>query len=104
MLPVIAPIASQLICKFLYLFFPRDIQNTFCIVVKAVAQGCKKPGIESGGFGHSRGKDGVCEVEITSECSQRTVLPASPPPGAPRKDCDTSAYDKDDGFKVAVVC
>jgi len=56
-LPLIAPIASQPICKLLYLFYPRDIHNTFCIVVKAVEVGCKKPRLEFGVFGRVREKD-----------------------------------------------
>jgi hypothetical protein len=38
---LVYPVASQLICKFLYLFFPRDIDDSVRIVVKAVAQESK---------------------------------------------------------------
>ena len=49
-------IAFEFICKFLYLSFPRDIHNSFCIVVKAVAQKIYEPYLEFGalyrGSGH----------------------------------------------------
>jgi len=36
----------QFICKFLYLFFPRDIHDPFGIVEEAFAQNVGQPGFE----------------------------------------------------------
>jgi len=35
---LVSSVAFQLICKFLYLVFPRDIHDSFGIVVETVAQ------------------------------------------------------------------
>ena len=48
-------LVSKIICKFLYLFFPRDIHNASCIVVKAVAQVYKKRSSGCAVFGEVRG-------------------------------------------------
>jgi len=44
---LVFPAASDLICKFPYLFFPRDIHDSFRIVVKAFAQERSEPGLDS---------------------------------------------------------
>src|ERR1700687_3717037 len=43
---LVFPVASQLICKFPYLFFPRHIDDSFRIVVKAFAQKSSKSRLE----------------------------------------------------------
>jgi|GEM_PF-4313928 len=47
--------ALQLTCKFPYLFFPRDIDYAFGIVVKAFVQEADKPRFESCPVGDIRG-------------------------------------------------
>jgi hypothetical protein len=42
----VAPVAPWLICKFLYLFFPRDIRDSFRIFAEAVVQKRKQLGLE----------------------------------------------------------
>jgi hypothetical protein len=45
--PILAGLSNlQFICKFLYLFFPRDIHDPFGIVEEAFAQNVGEPGFE----------------------------------------------------------
>ena len=47
---LVFPAASELICKFPYLFFPRDTHDSFRIVVKAFAQESSEPSLDSCSF------------------------------------------------------